>query len=98
MFYCTIVSVVEEEGSSDTIKRTFYFLKKMPGAFMLYFILLVGLIAANSLLMPLSWMTVIFSFVGALLQSYLMIVFWSALIVSYVKWRSNPVQVNDNII
>lgn len=98
MIYCTIVSVVEEHGSSDTIKRTFYFLKKMPSAFMLYFILLVGLIAANAVLMPLSWMTVIFSLVGALLQSYLMIVFWSALIVSYVKWRNNPQGANDIII
>jgi hypothetical protein len=98
MFYSTIISVVEEEGSSDSIKRTFYFLKKMPGAFMLYFILFVGFIAANAVLMPLSWMTVIFSLISALLQSYLMIVFWSALIVSYVKWRDNPVQGANDII
>ncbi|MBI5676174.1 MAG: hypothetical protein HZC48_10185 [Nitrospirae bacterium] len=98
MFYCTLISVVEEEGSSDSIKRTFYFLKKMPGAFMLYFILFVGLVAANAVLMPLSWMTVVFSLIGAFLQSYLMIVFWSALIVSYVKWRDNPVPKNNNII
>lgn len=98
MFYSTIVSVVEEQGSSDSIKRTFYFLKKMPMAFMLYFILFIGLIVANAVLMPLSWMTVLFSLVGALLQSYLMIVFWSALIVSYVKWRDNPIQGANDII
>lgn len=98
MIYCTIVSVVEEESPSDTIKKTFYFLKKMPMAFMLYFILFIGLIAANAVLMPLIWMTVIFSLIGAVLQSYLMIVFWSALVVSYVRWRGNPVQgPNDNI-
>lgn len=98
MIYCTIVSVVEEHGSSETIKRTFYFLKEMPSAFMLYFILLVGLISANAVLIPLNWMTVIFSLIGALLQSYLIIIFWSALIVSYVKWRSNPVQGSNDII
>ncbi len=96
MIYCTIVSVVEEGDASDSVKRTFHFLKKMPGAFLLYFILFVILIVANAVLMPLSW---IFSLISALLQSYLMIVFWSALIVSYVKWRDNPVQrANNNII
>jgi hypothetical protein len=90
--YSAIISVTEEEVAIESVKRTFNFLKKMPWAFILFFILFAGLVAANAVLMPLSWLSTLFSLISAVLQSYLMIVFWSALIVSYLNGRENAVR------
>jgi len=94
--YSITASVVEGKGVIDAIKKTYNFLKNKPLAFLFYFILLVGVIIANLLLLIVEtpftmidsikpFIDFVFYVINVFFQSYLSVVLWSSLVIFYIK-------------
>ena len=100
--YSMVISVMNGMDSMGCIKRTFDFLKQRPGAFLFFFILLIGGGSVNFLFfilrMPFSMvpvlgqmMNIVLTLFSAVFQSYIAIVIWSSLMAYYLKWTDHPV-------
>ncbi len=100
--YSMVISVTNGTDSMDCIKRTFDFLKQKPGAFLFFFILLIGGGSVNFMFfilkMPFSMvpvlgqmMNIVLTLFSAVFQSYIVIVIWSSLIAYYLKITGRPV-------
>ncbi len=97
-----VVSVIEEGGAIDSIKKTVNLFIQKPQSFLFYIALIVGVIAANFVfygvqisfnIIPIigHLLTVVFYLVNAFLHSYITIVVWSSIIVYYIKCINHPV-------
>ena len=96
--YSMIALVMEGRGVMDSIRRASGFLKQMPGAFLFYVILFIGIIAVNVVLYTIQvsfiaapLMTPLIYLLTAFFRNYLRIVIWSSLIVYYIKGTDYPV-------
>lgn len=94
--YSVAISVTGNDGVMDTIRRTSAFLTDKPSAFVFIIILSAGLMAINVLSFfveaPLSLVFdngllifLIVALINTVVQSYLMILFWSCIITFYIK-------------
>jgi len=88
--YSVVISVIEEKGIMESMKRTFNFLMDNTIAFLYYFLLLIGITAANLVLVTLSVIPVFAPLINLFLQNYLSVVLWSSLIVFYVNCTHSP--------
>lgn len=101
MLFSIIASVIEEKGAMESVKRVFVLLKEKPQALMLFLALFAGIIVINiisiALMVPLNMLfmfapvSIMLSFVSAVVQNYLVITAWSALIIYYIKATDHPV-------
>ncbi len=100
--YSVVASVIEGGGVIDSVKKSFNLLKQKPQPFLLYIILVVGVVAANFIFygVQISFnmvpgmgplFTLAFYLINAFFHSYLAIVVWSSLVVYYVKSTNYPV-------
>jgi hypothetical protein len=96
--YSVVILIIEGNGVTDSIRRTFIFLKQTPQALLFYLILLIGMISASAVLYGLQIsfsailvMAPLIYIVNALFQNYLVIFIWSSLIVYYIKGSNYPV-------
>ncbi len=94
--YCIVASVMEGKGAIDSVKSVFVFLKRKPGAFLFYIILIAGMFAAALAFFVLGLpfrmipvlapaMEIALSLMDIVFQAYLMVVMWACLIVYYKK-------------
>lgn len=93
--YSMAVSVAEGSGAMNTIRKTYSFLRDNPSAFIFYIMLLIGIFIVNLLIFSLVppgmvsggrfLITLTAAFAGVVMQSYVMVLLWSCLIVFYVK-------------
>jgi hypothetical protein len=100
--YSVVASFIDGSGVMDSIRRSYYFLKQKPAAFLFCAVLIIGFIALNLvfflLRIPFSIdpvmapiVNILFSLMNAVFQAYLGIVVWSSLIVYYVKGTNYPI-------
>lgn len=103
--YAAIVLVVENSKVMASFKNTWNFMKNKPMAFVFYIILFIGIIAANFVLIALgvsfstapvvSYLFIIpYRLISYVVQSYLGVVMWGALLVFYIKGINFPVCTN----
>ncbi len=99
--YASLALAVKEKGVIDSFKNAWNFVKNKPFAFLFYIILVIGVTAANLLLVilgaslsavPLTGLILgipyrILSFV---VQSYLGVLMWASLLIYYIKNISPP--------
>ncbi|MDO8281412.1 MAG: hypothetical protein Q7U10_02100 [Thermodesulfovibrionia bacterium] len=92
--YSMVVAVVETGGVISAAKKTFAFLMDKPSAFIFLIVLIAGFIGANVILLlfsaPLSMLSgikisIAAAVLNSILQSYMMLVMWSALTAFYIK-------------
>jgi hypothetical protein len=95
-FYSMIISVMEERGAVESIKKTHDLLKSRPQAILLFFILFAGVITINILffgikipfdMIPLlaPFVNLAITIVNSVFQSYVAVFVWSSLIIYYLK-------------
>jgi hypothetical protein len=100
--YSVTASFIDGGGVMDSIRRSYYFLKQKPAAFLFCAVLIIGFIALNlvffllripftidSVMAPI--VNILFSLMNAVFHAYLAIVVWSSLIIYYVKGTNYPV-------
>jgi hypothetical protein len=87
--FSIMILVVEGVGAAASIRRTYTLLAERPGAFLLYLLLVTGLVAANLIVAPFTLMPFLVPLVNAVIQHYLALVLWSSLIAYHMLHSKN---------
>ncbi|GAB4541733.1 MAG: hypothetical protein Fur0020_11190 [Thermodesulfovibrionia bacterium] len=84
-----VISVTEDKRVMESIRHTYAFLRDNPLAFLYYFILIIGISLINLVALLLGVIPVIAPLLNILIQNYLSVVLWCALISFYIRCKAS---------